>query len=72
MHALRNIEERSHNRCYREKAISIKYYACILALAGIQSACTVLCCHLCPVWLYHIFPHYLINSTILRKKLIIM
>ena len=21
-------------------------------------------CHLWPVWLYHIFPHYLINDTI--------
>jgi hypothetical protein len=25
---------------------------------------------LCPVWLYHIFPHYLINITIFRKKCI--
>jgi hypothetical protein len=25
-------------------------------------------CHLWPVWLYHIFPHYLINGTILGKK----
>jgi hypothetical protein len=35
-----------------------------------QSACTVLYCHLWPVWLYHIFPHYLINYTILGKKLL--
>ena len=26
-------------------------------------------CHLCPAPLYHIFPHYLINGTILEKKL---
>jgi hypothetical protein len=25
-------------------------------------------CHLQPVWLYHIFPHYLINGTILGKE----
>jgi hypothetical protein len=34
-----------------------------------QSACAVLYCHLWPVWLYHIFPHYLINGTIFGKKL---
>ena len=35
-----------------------------------QSACAVLYCHLWPVWLYHIFPHYLINGTIFGKKLL--
>jgi hypothetical protein len=35
-----------------------------------QSACAVLYCHLWSVWLYHIFPHYLINGTILGKKLL--
>jgi hypothetical protein len=35
-----------------------------------QSACAVLYCHLWPVWLYHIFPHYLINGTIFEKKLL--
>jgi hypothetical protein len=35
-----------------------------------QSACAVLYCHLWTVWLYHIFPHYLINGTILGKKLL--
>jgi hypothetical protein len=35
-----------------------------------QSACAVLYCHLWPVWLYHIFPHYLINGTIFGKKFI--
>jgi hypothetical protein len=56
------------------KTTSITYYACILALAGMQSACTVLYCHLWHVWLYYIlvFPHYLTNGTIFRKKLIIM
>ena len=27
-------------------------------------------CHLCPVRLYHIFPHYLTNRTIFGKKLL--
>jgi len=34
-----------------------------------QSACAVLYRRLLLVWLYHIFPHYLINGTIFRKKL---
>jgi len=32
-----------------------------------QCACVVLNCHLCPLWLYHIFSRYLINGTILGK-----
>jgi hypothetical protein len=34
-----------------------------------QSACAVLYCHLCPVRLYRIFPHYIKNGTILGKML---
>ena len=33
-----------------------------------QSACAVIYCHLWPVWLYHIFPHFLTNGTIFGKK----
>ena len=33
-----------------------------------KCACAVLHCHLCPVRLYHIFLHYLLNSTIFREK----
>jgi hypothetical protein len=32
--------------------------------------CAVLYCHLWPVWLYHILPHYLINGTIFGEKVI--
>jgi hypothetical protein len=35
-----------------------------------QSACAVLYCHVWPVRLYRIFPHYLINGTIFGKKLL--
>ena len=28
----------------------------------------VLYCHMCPVWLYLIFPHYLINGTIFGRN----
>ena len=63
------------------KALS-RYYTCrekrILKLrvwprlASMQSAYTVLYCHRWPVWLYHIFPHYLINGTIFGEKRIIL
>jgi hypothetical protein len=33
-----------------------------------QTAWAVLYCHLWSIWLYHMFPHYLINGTIFRKK----
>ena len=33
-----------------------------------QCACSVLYFHECSVWLYHIFPHYLINGTIFGEK----
>jgi len=33
-----------------------------------ESACAVLCCHVWPVWLYHVFPQYLINGTISGRR----
>ena len=38
-------------------------------VTGIQSACAVLYCNMRPVWLYHIFPHYLIHGMILGEKM---
>ena len=32
-----------------------------------QSAYAVLYCHLCPLWICHIFPHYLINGITFVK-----
>jgi hypothetical protein len=32
------------------------------------NSCVILDCHPWPVWLYHIFPHYLVNRTIFWKK----
>ena len=40
-----------------------------IALA-IQQAKGMRRCHLSPVWLYHIFPHYLINYTTIRETLL--
>ena len=45
--------------------VSLRYTACKQHLF-----CTIFCCHLWPVQVHHIFPHYLINSTIFWKKLL--
>ena len=50
---------------------SIKYYTirvCVCSLS--YPACNVHAsyCHLWTVWLYNIFPHYLINDMIKKKK----
>jgi hypothetical protein len=41
-------------------------------LSSMQSASAVLYCSLLPVMLYHIFPHYLLNGTILGEKILNM
>jgi hypothetical protein len=61
-----NNEERSRKHCCRGIAVGITYPK----LPSTHSACAVLYCHLWPVWLYRIFPHYLINDTIFGKKLL--
>ena len=67
----RNIEAHSRNRrC--EKAISIMYFQCVSVALVIQRAkfmCHIIYCHPWPVWLYGIFPHYLINGPIFRNML---
>ena len=52
------------------KAVTITYSECLSAalLSSVQCACGVLCFRFWPVWLQHIFPHYLINCTIFRGK----
>jgi hypothetical protein len=35
--------------------------------SSVQSACAVLYCYQRPVWLYHIFPHFLVNGTMFGK-----
>jgi hypothetical protein len=40
------------------------------SLSSMQSACAVLYCHLWPVWLYRIFPHYLTKGRMFGKKLL--
>ena len=54
------------------KAIRITYYerVCSLSHPGRKAHVPYFFCHLWPVWLYHIFPHYLINGTTIGKKVI--
>jgi len=63
----RNNEARSHDHCCHG---GIKYHEHLSVALVIrhESACTVLYCHLWPVWLYPIVPHYLINGTIFEQK----
>ena len=42
----------------------------LLRLSSMHSACAVVYLYLWPLWLYHIFPHYLINSTIFGKPVL--
>ena len=52
------------------KAISITYSECVSVAfpPPLQCACAVLYCHLYPVRLYHIFPHYLVKWRFFLKK----
>jgi len=45
-------------------------YVFLPLIPGMQSACAALYRQLWPVWLYCVFPHYLINGTIFRKKIL--
>jgi hypothetical protein len=65
-------EARSRNHSCRGKGISITYSECVSVALVIQHAKRMrrFTCRLWPVWLYHIFPHYLINGTILETKVI--
>jgi hypothetical protein len=71
MYVLRKIEARSPN-CFRGKAkiLSIMFVSVFLpSLSGMQMTSFLyrIILYLWPVWLYHFFPHYLINGTIFGK-----
>ena len=65
-------EASSRNHCCRGKTIST-YSECMSVALDIQHAMRMrrINRHLCPVRLYYIFPHYLINGTIFVKKKIL-
>ena len=70
MYVKRKIGARSCNRCCSGKAMSITQPVCICSLR--QPGCNAHApyCRLLSTQLYNVFPHYLINGTIFRKKLL--
>jgi hypothetical protein len=64
MHVERNFEARSCTHSCGGKAISITQTVCVFVALGIKHTMRM------PAPLYSIFPHYLINGTILEKKVI--
>ena len=56
------IRFQTHSTYYECAAVFLPY------VSGMQSPCSVLYCHLWPVWFYYIFTHYLIKGTIYVKK----
>ena len=56
------IRFQTHSTYYKCAAVFLPY------VSGMQSPCSVLYCHLWPVWFYYIFTHYLIKGTIYVKK----
>jgi hypothetical protein len=51
-----------------EKAISITYSECVFVASGTEHAVRMCHSHLLPVWLWNIFPHYIVKGTIFEKK----
>jgi hypothetical protein len=66
----RNIKAHSCNHWCNGKAICITYYECAYSLSYPTCNAHEPYCHLWPAWLYNIFPHYLINGIIFKKKLL--
>jgi hypothetical protein len=60
-----NTEERSRNHCCCGKAISITYSSHSYPACKAHAPYYIVICRL---WLYHVFPHYLINGTIFGKR----
>ena len=71
-----NIEACLHNHHCSGRAVNVEYYELVsvflpsLPSKQITYFSTTLYCHLWPIWLYHIFPHYLIKGTIFGKMLL--
>ena len=69
MYVWRNTEKHERHHCYLGRAMSITHFRACVCLRN--PVCTTLpYCHLRPLWLHHVFRHYLINGTIFGKKLL--
>jgi hypothetical protein len=59
------------NKCYTLMSVCVRARACSLAYPACNLyVCAILWRHMWPLWLHHIFWHYLINDTILEKMLL--
>ena len=69
---MRDIEGRARNHCCLEKAISITYLCVFTRACSLNyPACNAHAPYFMrPLWLHHIFRHYLINGTIFEKKML--
>jgi hypothetical protein len=67
--AQRNIQTPSSDLCCGGRAVSITYSECI-SVALVIPACNAHApyCHLWPARIYNIYPYYLINGKIFKKK----
>jgi len=70
----RSIEEHSLSLCCHRKTVNITYFECVSVVLVIQRAMCMRRSILpsVAVWLGHICPRYVINSTIFGKKLLNM
>ena len=58
------MKTRSPNHCCHGKVVSVTHSECISVALVIQHEKAGFYCRLCHIWLYYVFPHYLINGTI--------
>ena len=69
LYVWRNMEALSHNHCFSGKAKNdYVSWLCVCSLKYPAYNAPAPYCHLRPVTLYNIFPHYFINCTIFEKK----
>ena len=54
----------------KQKVFHISSVCSQPSLSRTQSTSTLICCHLRSVWLYHIFPHYLIMAGFSEEMLL--
>jgi hypothetical protein len=67
MYVFLYIDAPSHNHFFREKATSVTYFEHVLVIQYAKRMRRVIFSS-GPVWLYQMFPHYIINDMIFGKN----
>ena len=52
---------------YVGKTVSITYCECVFVASCLACKSAFVLCHMCPVRVYNIFQHYIMNGTFYRK-----